>query len=515
MRPRIPFLIAAVAMVATAQLFGATFSAGDRIVRELPIDEKGTIVIDNPFGSIDIIGAEGNSVSMTAERFVMSADATSLREAAESVTVLIGGDMKVRAFRTATNFVRPQRWTAVVNYVLRVPRSVSVKVLSKSAEHIRIAHIDGNVEVEGFTGTLIMDGNNGPSLTRMVNGRIIYDYPSRPTAKAQVEAVNADIDIYVPNDAAFNWTADTINGEILTTLPIRAARQTGTVFRGTVGNGGPMLSTVTAMGRVLLLARGTSAAQAQSVRGATTARKTAEPRPLQKVQLASVNGSWRFTASVADVSVGEVRGSAFVDNGAGQVELGSVLGQCNVVTKGGSLNFGDIVGLLTAHTGGGDVLVRAARSGGQLTTDGGLIRVIAAGGPLTLRSGGGDIFVRQASSSVDAVTSSGDITLTGDPAQRTLRVSAKTQQGNIILNVQPRFGADVDATILTSNPDANDIQSDFNGLTIRREQVGGKTRIRATGRINGGGERVELYAEEGDIHISAQVLSPIVLSTPR
>jgi hypothetical protein len=50
---------------------------------------------------------------------------------------------------------------------------------------------------------------------------------------------------------------------------------------------------------------------------------------------------------------------------------------------------------------------------------------------------------------------------------------------------------------------------------VRREQVGNKTRIRATGKINGGGERVELYAEEGDIHISAQNIAPMRLANPK
>ena len=81
--------------------------------------------------------------------------------------------------------------------------------------------------------------------------------------------------------------------------------------------------------------------------------------------------------------------------------------------------------------------------------------------------------------------------------------------------MSPRFAADIDATILTSDPEVNEMHIDFNGITVRREQVGNKTRIRATGKINGGGERVELYAEEGDIHISAQTLTPIRLANPK
>ena len=66
--------------------------------------------------------------------------------------------------------------------------------------------------------------------------------------------------------------------------------------------------------------------------------------------------------------------------------------------------------------------------------------------------------------------------------------------------------------MLTSDPDSDAIQSDFSGLQIKKDQAaGGKTRIRATGKVNGGGERIELYAEEGDIHITNMTASPVTI----
>jgi hypothetical protein len=38
--------------------------------------------------------------------------------------------------------------------------------------------------------------------------------------------------------------------------------------------------------------------------------------------------------------------------------------------------------------------------------------------------------------------------------------------------------------------------------------------VRATGKVNGGGERVELYAEDGDIHITTQSAAPFTVMTP-
>jgi DUF4097 and DUF4098 domain-containing protein YvlB len=522
MRSTIRLSIAAVALLSVTQLFGATFpmlTATNRVVRELPIDPSGSVWIDNPFGNVDVIGGEGKLVSITVDRTITAPDAASMKEAADNVVMTFEGDTKVRLIHTILPTARSTRWNVVVNYVVRLPRSVNVKIASRLAEHIRVSHVNGSVTVNGFSGTVIMDGVVGASAISMVNGRIIYDYLQRPVTNARVQAVNADIDIYAPPNSNFDWVATTINGDILTTFPVRGSRFSGTVFHGQVGSGGPTITTESLMGRTLIQAKGTKLSSSQSMR-VNDSRHQPVPgdvllQPPIKIQLPFVNTDFNSAASVADITIGEVRGNAHVEIGAGEVDLEAVFGQCNVTLMGGPMSLGDIMGALFAHTGAGDIIVRVARLGGQVTTDGGLIRVIVAGGPMTLRSGGGDIIVRQASAAIDAETASGDITLTGDPRRKTLKVTARTLQGNLILNVSPHFAADIDATILTSDPDVNEMHIDFNGLTVRREQVGKKTRIHATGKINGGGERVELYAEDGDIHISAQTITPIKVMSPK
>jgi DUF4097 and DUF4098 domain-containing protein YvlB len=520
MRSSIQVSIAALALLSATQLFGATFSASSRVVRELPIDAAGSVWIDNPFGSVDVIGGDGKLLSVTVDRVITAPDAMSLKEASDGIVLSFEGDPKVRLIRTLLPPGRNVRWTGAVNYTVRLPRSVNVKIASKVAEHIRVSQLNGSVTVNGFSGAVILESVNGASAVSMVNGRIIFDYTRSPVSKAEVQAVNADIDVYLPPNSNFNWIANTLNGDILTTFLVRLPRFSGTVFHGVVGKGGPTINTETMMGRVMVQAKGLNVSQAQSVRQnrpdhqPVPADVMLQP-PQKKIQLPYHIGDFIFAASVADVTVGEVRGNARVETGAGEIELGAVFGQCNVTSLGGPLNLGDIMGALFAHTGAGDIIVRAARMGGQVTTDGGLIRVMVAGGPMTLRSGGGDIIVRQVSAAIDAGTNSGDITLTGDPGRKTLKITARTLQGNIVLNVGPRFAADIDATILTTDPEMNEMSSDFKGLSIRREQVGNKTRIRATGKINGGGERVELYAEDGDIHISAQNITPIKLMPRR
>jgi DUF4097 and DUF4098 domain-containing protein YvlB len=528
MNNRISIVAAALSLLIASAAAAGEVSATDRYAKELPIELVGSLWIDNPFGSIEVVGTESGNIKITATRLVIAVDKEALKEGREQTVVSFEGDQKVRLIRTLLppQLVGvPPRWKSSVSYSIHVPRSVSLKIGSRAADRIRVAGMVGTITVNSFNGTLLFDDNAGVTTVETVNGHVIFDYKSRPTVRAQVTAVNADVDVFVPADSNLNWVADTVKGDIVTTLPVRGSF-TGTTYHGTVNSpGGPTLVTRSLIGRVSLYARGSNIKLAKSVRrDAEVFQERSRPRsqvqedvllqPSQKIQLPIVNGNWTFAAAVADIVVGEVRGNVRVNTGAGEVELGAVTGSCSVDSMGGPLTLGEIMGPLFARTGAGDILVRAAREGGEISTGGGIIRLLFNGGPTSLRSDGGDIVVRQAAGPISADTRSGDITITVDANHRTQKLDAHTGQGNIVLNLPLRFAAEIDATVLTSDDGTNVIHSDFNGLSIKREQVGGRTRIHATGKVNGGGDRVELFAEEGDIHLNTLVGNPVSVVRP-
>jgi DUF4097 and DUF4098 domain-containing protein YvlB len=516
MRVSISTYCAAIGLLMTANAFaGKPVFVTERQVKELPLEIAGSLWVDNPFGSIEIVGNDGPGMVVTVLKTTTAADNAALNEGREQTMISFEGDRNVRLVRTILPPVH--NWASTVSYTIRVPRTIHVRVAAKNADRIRIANISGNVTVKSFTGTIILDSVTGASIVDTINGKVVYVYHQKPSAHAQIQAVNADIEINVPPDANFNWIADTLRGEVVTNLPVRAEFQ-GSALRGSVNApGGPMLAMQTLLGNIRMFGNGLDVRTARSLREDAeriNERKTLMMRPAKRIQLPIADGAFDFTASVADVEVGEVRGPARVQTAAGEIRLGMVYGDCDVLSLGGPLDLGDIMGTLLASTQAGDILVRAAREGGRVSTAGGIIRVLYTSGPTTLQSGGGDIVVRQAAGPINAETRSGDINITADPIQRTQKIQAHTVQGNIIISFSPRFGADIDATILTSDPDTNAIHSDFKGLRIKKDQVGGRTRIHATGKLNGGGERVELLAEEGDIHISNVTTNPVTLMSP-
>jgi len=326
--------------------------------------------------------------------------------------------------------------------------------------------------------------------------------------------------VLAPSNASFQWVASTLKGDVRTTFPVRVIFD-GTMFRGSVNApGGPTISTRSLMGNVAVLQNGTQYATARSLRGLKpedvmpTPSGPVMPNTVSTFRQNVVQGFLGWSTLVGNIVVGEIHGGAKLVTGAGEVQVGTIFGSCQIISLGGPLNLGDILGDRNARTEAGDVLVQSARNGGSITTGGGIIRLLYTGGPTRLQSGGGDIVVRQAAAPINAETQSGDIAITVDPSLTKEKITAKTAKGNIMLDVPPTFGADVDATVITSDPDVQKVISDFQGLSIRREQIAGKTKIHATGKINGGGERVELYSQDGSIQLTVRTNPTVTVIRP-
>jgi DUF4097 and DUF4098 domain-containing protein YvlB len=519
MRPTYRTLIAAVALFWCATAYAANFGATDTAAFEFQIDPDGTLWIENPLGNIDVVGGDGPTVVISVQKTITGTDQPAIAEGRQQTQILTTGDKRMRFIRTVLPVLHTARWRSSVAYTVRVPRGIQVKIASNSSDRIKVSAMAGSVTVKNTNGTIVLEALTGPIDVDSVNGSVMYELNGRPAANTQLSTINGQIQVTVPGDASFHWVADTLRGDIMTTMPVHG-RFSGTTYRGNVNaiNRGPTVTTAAMMGNIFILRKGTQTGQARSVRslpemaGGQQAPPMIQAGPaiVPRFQRPIIEGDFTYATSLGNVWVDSVRGFAKVETGAGEVHLGTVAGECTIVSLGGPIDLGDIFGPVNAETKAGDIIARALRAGGTLTTGGGMIRVLYGAGPLHLHSGGGDITVRQASGAISADTRSGDITINLEPVVKTQTIEARTAQGNIILNVSSRFAADIDATVMISDDSDNPIRTDFTGLSIRRDQVGGRTRVHATGKINGGGDRIELYAEEGDIQITGQSVNPLL-----
>src|SRR5262249_21582128 len=274
-------------------------------------------------------GVDGPGLNVMVTKLSSGPDKAAAQEGLDQTVVSFEGDRNVRLIRTISPLLHPQ-WAASVTYTIRVPRTVHVRIAAKTAGRIRVANISGNVTVRSFEGAIILDGVTGASIIDTTNGRVTYVYRQKPSAHAQIQAVSADIDLNVPADSNFDWVADTLKGDVVTNLPVRA-QFLGSSFRGTVNApGGPTIAMQTLLGNIHMLGNGV-AQHARSLREDLLPQRYAEPkalllRPAKRLQLPIAGGAFEFYASVADVEVGEIRGPAHIETVAGEIKLGMVYG---------------------------------------------------------------------------------------------------------------------------------------------------------------------------------------------
>ena len=513
---RTTHIVALVMAMSAAASAAAAVTATDRAHNEFSMSPTGVLVIENNFGNVHISGSDDAKVSITADRVIRAQDGSVLAEARQAVQRIIEGNDRIRYIRTVQplrSLALNPRWRAQVNYIVAVPRTAHIKIVSHyETGGIRVRDVSGRVTVKSMNGPVLIENAGGPVQVENTNGDTTLSSRRGISANVNISSINGSIGIRVPPGTNFIWDVDTVMGDAITTLPVLGGRFiTGTQFRGTVNS--PTNVTVvthTFGGNVSVLPHGEEPTAARSVR--TMARRVELPTGgvgpslppsanKTSVQETLILKSYQFATAIGDVRVDEIRGAAKISTGAGEVHLGTVFGHCEVFSNGGPLTLGEIIGRLDARTAGGNVTVQRAREGGIVTTGGGTILVQYAGAGMRLSSGGGDIVVRHALGPVNADTRSGDIAITMDAGLKSERIAAKTTKGNIILNLPGGFGADIDAVVITTDP-AHAIRSELAGLSIQRDQVGGKTRIRATGKINGGGQRVELHAQDGGIRIA-------------
>jgi DUF4097 and DUF4098 domain-containing protein YvlB len=501
-------LIGAVVLFACGTLGAANVKKSFRIEKKFSLAPGGSLVLDNPNGNIEIVGSDEPGIDAVALKTIIAPDAAGIEEGDDQTALLVDGDERSRILRATSGLNRNRRWTSSVAWRLSIPRTAFLRVISSTSQRIRIDGMTGSIFVKNFTGDVALVNDSGPTTVESVNGTVIYSN-LEPHGNVALSTVNGNVTVSVSPTADLRLVAETVKGDIRTNLPARGSFF-GQTYRGSVNSpGGPTVTMVTLMGNIHLIASGTTLQSAQSIRPPTPAQSSSEIRPAAQLPHGGtfhqplVKGVFRYETNLGDVKVGEIQGDAYIATGAGEVLLGAVTGECNVKSFGGPLQLGEISGALNASTNAGDVTVDAARRGGTVLTRGGTIRVGIVGGAVRLMSGGGDIIVRNGAAPISAETRSGDVNITVARGARSQKLDLKTDKGNVYLNVNTGFGADIEATIFTDDPAGDTIISDIPGLTITKEQVGNRTRVHAVGKLNGGGERVSIEATSGDIRIAS------------
>ncbi|MGH9458956.1 MAG: hypothetical protein ACRD2J_15085 [Thermoanaerobaculia bacterium] len=535
MKPGSLTLVALALLAASITPAWAVEVSTDRFRSQVALEADGSLLIDNMIGPVTVIGTPHARLRWEAVKTVRGLSATYVQEGREFTRLELFGGPRDRALRTVIAYpLRNGRWESSVSYTVEVPAGIDLTIVTMSSEIVRVSGVTGSVNIKNVNGTIEVVRIDAPVNVETVNGRVRALLPERPSHDMRFASLTGRVEVEAPPRAAFTWIAETMRGGAYASVDVSAALNRQNELRRYVsqinGGGSPTIVTRSILGDVYFLRPGATILQAQAnplpeTRPASPRR----PQPLRAdMQLAfrrvastvlmqvptahlfatqrdRVTDDFRFEAPIGSIFVGQIDGNAAVSTRAGEVVLGRVGGRVEIRSLGGSIHLGNVRGPLDAHTSVGDIIVRSVENGGTAATDAGMVRIATANGALTLRSGGGDVIVHRTGGPIDARTTSGDIWIGIAPTVTSQTVHAETDGGNVALHIPDGFAADIDAVVTTRGDGAGAIQSDFPGLTIVRETSGNGTRIRATGKLNGGGRAVVLRATDGTIEIRRSV----------
>lgn len=308
-------------------------------------------------------------------------------------------------------------------------------------------------------------------------------------------------------------------------------------YAGSIGKGGPDVRMETLNGKVLLLAAGTNEGEAKPlVSGRRSFVVTvpdvrvhvatphvvvappappAPPAPRPRVVVpppaipeegdvvrGDVSGDFLSTSG-GDYRIGKVSGRVQILTHSGEIRVAGAGAGADVKSYGGDISIGPVTGDLKATTMAGDIIVGPVSGSALADTKGGDIRIDKVGGSLDARTSGGDIRVPRVGGGVRAASAGGEIRvgLTACDARGT--VTIKNDGGDVTLALPADCKAEVELVVTGADDEDNQIRSDFSELSVsRRNGV-----QRATGTLNGGGEKIQVRTTSGTIRLRKGSLS--------
>jgi len=237
------------------------------------------------------------------------------------------------------------------------------------------------------------------------------------------------------------------------------------------------------------------------------------------INVGNVNGNLKADTSGGKITVGKITGKTDLDTSGGRIIVAHATGDLKAETSGGSITVGTSDNDVDVNTSGGSIKIGMAQGNVKADTSGGSITVKGSKGNVQIDSSGGNLFVGQSGGYVKADTSGGNITIkkangfieadtSGGRIEAEMiqtdnnkdtHVSLESSGGDITLYIPKGIEATVNARLKISNRARRDyrIYSDF-PLTIKGQD---SSRVSAKGKINGGGDKIDISTSNGDIYI--------------
>ena len=234
-------LVAALAPLAACGLNLSTdVEAKDEWTRSFQLTPNGAVTIKNGNGKIEVIGGDGSSVNIVAERIVK---ASTEAAAKEQLTLL---EMKEDVADDRVSIDSSTRGISInvsrrINYKVTMPKGASLTLVSSNGD-IKVTNVGGTFSAEASNGQIIATGLQSGAKVTTSNGVIELTFDKVGDGGITAETTNGTIELSVPKSTNADFSARIQNGAISNEgLDLKVSEQSRRRLDGTLGTGGPAI----------------------------------------------------------------------------------------------------------------------------------------------------------------------------------------------------------------------------------------------------------------------------------
>ena len=227
--------------------------------KSYPLDASGRLEIDNVNGKIRVEPSAGNTVDVTATKKARGAtpeQAKASLERASIVETVSAGSVKLETKIARTSGIVFNGGNLQVEYLVKVPAGAEVRVATVNGG-IEVAGLKGRVSAETTNGGVEARGLTGQLEASTTNGGLDIEMAAVADGGVKLECTNGGIRVRLPRDAKATISASITNGGISQEdLPIDITGQnTRRRLEGRMNGGGPRIQIEGTNGGITLSGR--------------------------------------------------------------------------------------------------------------------------------------------------------------------------------------------------------------------------------------------------------------------
>ena len=236
-----------------------------------------TLEIDNVFGSIKVLGYNGDIVKVTAQKTIRAETNETLQQAKTEVKLDISSKGNTiiffvnGPFRTEKGSIswnaRKIRYIVQYDFEVNVPHKTGLRLKTVNDGNIYVSDINGDFGIRNVNGRIKMEKINGSGKAHTVNGKVAVLFNKNPGSNCSFHTINGNLEVTFLPGLSADFKLKTFNGKIYSDFPttylpptlVKGERKKGKYgykssrFQGVrIGSGGPTIKMDTLNGNILI-----------------------------------------------------------------------------------------------------------------------------------------------------------------------------------------------------------------------------------------------------------------------